>query len=136
MSDHTELTGHQPELRAARDWIKVLAKYREPNTSRSTYELAVTIGPFLSLWVLAWWSLSVSYWLTLAISSVNAAFLLRLFCIQHDCGHGAFFNNRTVSDWLVSRHWLLESMVDNRTSGKAGQTSEKKAKQATNVRKA
>jgi omega-6 fatty acid desaturase (delta-12 desaturase) len=100
MSDHTELTGHQPEPRAARDWIKVLAKYREPNTSRSTYELAITIGPFLSLWVLAWWSLSVSYWLTLAISSVNAAFLLRLFCIQHDCGHGAFFNNRTVSDWL------------------------------------
>ncbi|WP_127559833.1 fatty acid desaturase [Nioella ostreopsis] len=100
MSDHTELTGHQPELRAARDWIKVLAKYREPNTSRSTYELAITIGPFLALWVLAWWSLSVSYWLTLAISSVNAAFLLRLFCIQHDCGHGAFFNNRTVSDWL------------------------------------
>ncbi|WP_420396182.1 fatty acid desaturase [Nioella sp.] len=100
MSDHTELTGHQPEPRAARDWIKVLAKYREPNTSRSTYELAITIGPFLSLWVLAWWSLSVSYWLTLAISSINAAFLLRLFCIQHDCGHGAFFNNRTVSDWL------------------------------------
>lgn len=100
MSDHTELTGHQPEARAARDWIKVLAKYREPNASRSTYELAITIGPFLSLWVLAWLSLSVSYWLTLAISSLNAAFLLRLFCIQHDCGHGAFFNNRTVSDWL------------------------------------
>jgi omega-6 fatty acid desaturase (delta-12 desaturase) len=100
MSDHTERTGQQPEPRAARDWIKVLAKYREPNALRSSYELAVTIGPFLSLWVLAWWSLSVSYWLTLAISSVNAAFLLRLFCIQHDCGHGAFFNNRTVSDWL------------------------------------
>jgi len=100
MSDQTELTGHQPEPRAARDWIKVLSKYREPNAARSTYELAITIGPFLLLWVLAWWSLSVSYWLTLAISSINAAFLLRLFCIQHDCGHGAFFNNRTVSDWL------------------------------------
>ena len=100
MSDHTELTGHQPEPRAARDWIKVLAQYREPNALRSSYELGITIGPFLSLWVLAWWSLSVSYWLTLAISSVNAAFLLRLFCIQHDCGHSAFFNNRTVSDWL------------------------------------
>ncbi|MGI3184769.1 fatty acid desaturase [Nioella aestuarii] len=100
MSDHTERTGHQPEQRAARDWIKILAKYREPNAVRSSYELAITIGPFLLLWVLAWWSLSISYWLTLAISSVNAAFLLRLFCIQHDCGHGAFFNNRTVSDWL------------------------------------
>jgi omega-6 fatty acid desaturase (delta-12 desaturase) len=26
--------------------------------------------------------------------------LLRLFAIQHDCGHGAFLNNRTLSDWL------------------------------------
>jgi omega-6 fatty acid desaturase (delta-12 desaturase) len=49
---------------------------------------------------LAWMSLSVSYWLTFAISICNAAFLLRLFVIQHDCGHGSFFNNRTVSDWL------------------------------------
>ena len=53
----------------------------------------------------------------------------RVVCVQG-------LRDRTVSDWLVSRHGLLESMVDNRTSGKAGQTSEKKAKQATNVRKA
>ena len=86
--------------RAPRDWIRVLAKYREPSAGRSSFELGVTVGPFLLLWALAWWSLSYSYWLTLAISMSNAAFLLRLFCIQHDCGHGAFFNNRTVSDWL------------------------------------
>jgi len=49
---------------------------------------------------LAWWSLSISAWLTLAISICNAAFLLRLFAIQHDCGHGAFFKNRTLSDWV------------------------------------
>lgn len=52
------------------------------------------------LWVLAWQSLSISYWLTFAISLINAGFLLRLFTIQHDCGHGAFFENRTVNDWL------------------------------------
>ncbi len=90
----------QPEPRAARDWVKILSKYREPSSIRSSYELAVTVGPFVFLWFLAWLSLSFSYWLTLAISLCNAAFLLRLFAIQHDCGHGAFFNNRTVSDWL------------------------------------
>lgn len=67
---------------------------------RSVYELVVTVGPFLTLWVLAWWAMSVSYWLTLTLSLCNAAFILRLFAIQHDCGHGAFFNNRTASDWL------------------------------------
>jgi len=66
---------------------------------RSWFELAVTVGPFVALWALAWWSLSVSAWLTLAISIVNGMFLVRLFCIQHDCGHAAFFENRTVSDW-------------------------------------
>tara|TARA_R110000787_G_scaffold55670_18_gene128500 strand:+ start:4304 stop:5335 length:1032 start_codon:yes stop_codon:yes gene_type:complete len=82
----------------ARDWIKVLANYREPSTWRSAYELAVTLGPFLALWALAWWAMSISGWLTLAISLCNAAFLLRLFAIQHDCGHGSFFKNRRVSD--------------------------------------
>ena len=90
----------KPEKGAARDWIKVLAQYREPNQLRSAFELGVSVGPFLALWALAWWSLSVSYWLALAISIVNSLFLLRLFAIQHDCGHGAFFTNRRVSDWV------------------------------------
>lgn len=92
-------TGHRAEDRPAKEWVSILAKYREPNSARSAFELAVTLGPFVLLWALAWWSLSVSYWLALAISFVNAGFLLRLFAIQHDCGHGAFFHNRTVSDW-------------------------------------
>ncbi|MEO9648666.1 MAG: fatty acid desaturase [Roseobacter sp.] len=84
----------------AREWVKELASYRDPSSARSTFELAVTLGPFLILWALAWWSLSLSPWLTLALSICNAAFLLRLFCIQHDCGHSAFYSNRTLSDWL------------------------------------
>lgn len=83
----------------ARDWIKVLSTYREPSALRSAFELAVTIVPFVLLWALAWYALSISAWLTLAISLCNAAFLLRLFAIQHDCGHAAFFKNRTLSDW-------------------------------------
>jgi len=84
----------------ARDWVRVLAQYREPSTRRSLFELSVTLGPFVTLWALAWWSLSISGWLALAISLCNAAFLLRLFAIQHDCGHSAFFKNREVSDWV------------------------------------
>ncbi|MEC8572621.1 MAG: fatty acid desaturase, partial [Pseudomonadota bacterium] len=86
--------------KSARDWVKILAQYREPNHLRSSFELAVTVVPFLALWALAWWSLSVSYWLTLALSLPIAAFLLRLYPIQHDCGQGSFFRNRLVSDWV------------------------------------
>ncbi len=85
---------------APREWVKILARYREPDQRRSAFELAVTFVPFVALWALAWWSLSVSYWLTLALAALNALFLLRLFAIQHDCGHGAFFANRSLSDWV------------------------------------
>lgn len=83
----------------ARSWVQVLAQYREPDHLRSAWELAASLGPFLALWALAWWALSVSYWLSLGIAILNGAFLVRVFIIQHDCGHGAFFRNRQVSDW-------------------------------------
>ena len=84
----------------ARQWIKVLSAYREPNTLRSSFELAVTLGAFVILWVLAWKAMEISAWLTLLLSVCNAAFLLRLFIIQHDCGHSSFLKNRVLSDWL------------------------------------
>lgn len=83
-----------------RDWLKALSKYRSPSVGRSLFELGVSIVAFVALWAVAWWALSVSYWLAFAISILNGAFLVRLFCIQHDCGHSAFFNNRHVSDWV------------------------------------
>lgn len=100
MTDSNGSSGARPDPRAPRDWVRILSEYRNPDQLRSAFELAVSIVPFVLLWCLAWWSLSISYWLTIAISILNSAFLLRLFAIQHDCGHGAFFKNRTVSDWL------------------------------------
>lgn len=100
MPDPSVSTTDVPPTRDPRDWVKILSRYREPSAPRSWFELAVTLGPFVLLWGLAWWSLGVSYWLTFALSLLNAAFLLRLFAIQHDCGHGSFFKNRTIGDWL------------------------------------
>lgn len=84
----------------ARNWVRVLAKYREPNTPRSIFELAVSLLPFIALGALAWLSLSVSYWLAFGIAVLNGAFLVRLFIIQHDCGHGSFFDNRHANNWI------------------------------------
>lgn len=98
---HTPDFPQSPEnQKSGKDWVKTLAAYREPNQWRSAFELLVSIGPFVLLWVLAWLSMSVSLWLTLALSIFNALFLLRLFTIQHDCGHGAFFKQRALSDWV------------------------------------
>ena len=96
MNDTTE--AKQP--RDARDWVQILAKYREPSTRRSIWELVATLVPFAALWALAWISLSVSYWLTFALAVMNGVFLVRIFAIQHDCGHSSYFRSRVAGDWV------------------------------------
>lgn len=85
---------------AARDWVQILAKYREPDTFRSSFELGVSLVPFVALWILACWVAPYSYLGAFLISVLNGCFLVRLFGIQHDCGHGSFFDNRQLSDWI------------------------------------
>lgn len=82
-----------------RDWMKLLAPYRKPNHARSVFELVITLVPLALLWAAAYAALSVGYWLTLLILIPAAFFLVRLFIIQHDCGHGAFFLDTKLNDW-------------------------------------
>ncbi len=79
---------------------RALMRYRQPDAGRAIFEVAVTVLPLVALWALMWLSLDVSYWLTLALAVPAAIFMVRLFLIQHDCGHGAFFRDRNVNDWL------------------------------------
>jgi omega-6 fatty acid desaturase (delta-12 desaturase) len=80
-------------------WLKILSKYRKPHAGRSTFELAVTIIPFTALWILSWLAVHYGIWIGMILVIPAAAFLLRLFMIQHDCGHGSFFARRRVDDW-------------------------------------
>ena len=100
MTRPDETTPTPVQSPAAKDWVRVLAQYREPSTWRSILELVVTLVPFLLLWTLAWLAMSVSYWLAFGIALLNGAFLVRIFVIQHDCGHASFFANRTAQDWV------------------------------------
>ena len=84
----------------ARGWTQILARYRIPNLVRSIVELAITAGPLVLLWFLMWASLDLGYWLCLLLAVPAAGFLVRLFMIQHDCGHGAFFRHRLANDWV------------------------------------
>jgi omega-6 fatty acid desaturase (delta-12 desaturase) len=84
-----------------RQWTKILARYREPNPARSIIEIAITCLPLVALWALAWAALYFGYWwLSLLLAVPAAGFLVRLFMIQHDCGHGSFFRHRLANDWV------------------------------------
>ncbi|MEQ8750046.1 MAG: fatty acid desaturase [Amphiplicatus sp.] len=82
------------------DLKRELAAYREPDTARALLEIGVTAAPFLALWALCWAALQASYWLALPVAIIAAGFLVRLFMIQHDCGHQSFFRRRAANDWV------------------------------------
>jgi len=50
------------------------------------------------LWLAMWNSLEYGYWLTLLLAVPAAGVLVRLFVIQHDCGHGSLFRSRFAND--------------------------------------
>ena len=79
---------------------RMLASYREPNCARSVFELAITMMPFILIWVLMWAALYNGYWISLLLVVPAAGLLVRLFMIQHDCGHGSFFRHRLANDWV------------------------------------
>jgi len=60
----------------------------------------ITAGPFAALWFLTWLTLGVGYWLSLLVAVPAAGFLVRLFMIQHDCGHGSFFRHPLTNAWV------------------------------------
>jgi len=47
-----------------------------------------------------YWSLRLSYWLTLLLALPTGALLVRVFIVQHDCGHGSFLPSRRANDLL------------------------------------
>lgn len=100
MNSYTENTHPDLSADSARNWAKILTQYRELNRLRSIFEIVITALPFAILWAGVWVSLDHSYWLSLALAIPAAGFLVRLFIIQHDCGHGTFFRKRATNDWV------------------------------------
>jgi omega-6 fatty acid desaturase (delta-12 desaturase) len=78
-------------------WRALVADYEEPSRGRSIWQLVNTLVPYAVLWGLMYWSLAWSYWLTLALAILAGGFLVRVFIIFHDCGHGSFFRSRKAN---------------------------------------
>ena len=87
-------------VRDARDWARLLLPYREADGRRAVRELVLTAGPFALFWGLAAVAVGPTPWLAVALSVVNGGFLVRLFAIQHDCGHGSFFPSKAANAWV------------------------------------
>jgi len=106
---------------------QALLRYRQPDKFRAVFELVVTLVPLAGLWTLMWLSLDIGYWLTLLLAVPTAGLIVRLFMIQHDCGHGTFFGHRQANDWLGRAlgiltftpydYWKRNHAIHHATSG-------------------
>jgi omega-6 fatty acid desaturase (delta-12 desaturase) len=77
-------------------------EFAHPHLGRSSLSIATSVLPFLGLWVAMYFSLSVSYLLTLALAVPAAGFLVRSYILFHDCTHGSLFRWRWANVWLGS----------------------------------
>jgi len=110
-----------------RAWRGVLDAYARPRLSRSLFDLATSVVPYLALLVAMVFALRVSVWLSLLLAVPASAFLIRTFIVFHDCTHGSFMRSRRANDllgvalgllvWLPYRGWQHEHAVHHATAG-------------------
>lgn len=84
----------------ARGWGEVLKKYRTPKDVRALFEILITLIPFVALWLTMYALIDTSLWLVFILAVPTGAFLVRIFILQHDCGHGSFFKTPAANRWV------------------------------------
>jgi acyl-lipid omega-6 desaturase (Delta-12 desaturase) len=74
-------------------WYRGLSKFENKDLRKAIWQLVNTFIPYFLLWYLMIQSLRLgySYFVTLALALLAAAFMVRIFIFFHDCVHGSFF---------------------------------------------
>ncbi len=116
-----------PTERFTPDWQAMLAPYRMPSHWSSAWQLGSTAALLVIFWIAALWSLEIGYWLTLIMALPAAMMVVRMFMLQHDCGHGSFFRSQKVNDLVGSiigvitlvpyTYWRKTHAIHHATSG-------------------
>ncbi len=81
-----------------KNWKDIISSYQVPNNKQALIQLLNTFLPFIGLWILMYFSLRWSILLTIGLGIINAFFMVRIFIIQHDCGHQSFFKSKKLNN--------------------------------------
>jgi acyl-lipid omega-6 desaturase (Delta-12 desaturase) len=108
---------------------QLCSKFAKPHLGRAIWQVSNTLPLFIGLWFLmAWGVVHHWHWLWLSLIALPAAGLyVRLFIIQHDCGHGSFFAKNWANNSLGATlglitmfpysYWKKTHAVHHGTSG-------------------
>lgn len=81
-----------------KNWKEIISSYQVPNNKKAVIQLLNTFLPFIALWILMYFSMRWSILLTIGLGIINAFFMVRIFIIQHDCGHQSFFKSKKLNN--------------------------------------
>ncbi len=108
-------------------WKKIVVKYQEPSTARAIWQIVNTIVPYGLLWYFMHLAMSVSWWLVVPLALLAGAFVVRIFIIFHDCGHGSYFRSGVANDivgfltgmltFTPYYHWRWEHAIHHASAG-------------------
>ncbi|MGN6387143.1 MAG: fatty acid desaturase [Verrucomicrobiota bacterium] len=108
-------------------WKEIVAEYQKPSLWRALWQVMNTFVPYAALWYLMYLSVQVSWWLTVPLILLAGGFLVRIFIIFHDCGHGSFFKSERANKILgfISGiltftpyyHWRWEHSIHHASAG-------------------
>ncbi|HAD11151.1 MAG TPA: fatty acid desaturase [Saprospirales bacterium] len=76
----------------------IVKAYQLPDSRKATIQILNSFLPFIAIWIAMYLLIDISFWLVLPLAMVNAFFLVRIFIIQHDCGHQSFTGSRKAND--------------------------------------
>lgn len=79
---------------------KAIVRFTRPDWRKSLWQVTNTFIPYLIVIAGMYFSLRVSYWLTIALAIPAAGLMVRIFIIFHDCGHGSFFKSKRANSIL------------------------------------
>jgi omega-6 fatty acid desaturase (delta-12 desaturase) len=96
--NHTKL--NQEIVESLKHWKDIVKKYQEPDNKKAVVQLMTSFLPYLGLWVLMYFSLNWSIFITIGLGIINAFFLVRIFIIQHDCGHQSFMKSKKLNNFV------------------------------------
>lgn len=109
------------------EWRKMVAEFQKPSTPRALWQIANTVIPYGLLWYAMYLVRPLSWWLVIPLAILAGAFLVRIFIIFHDCGHGSFFKSSKANDltgficgiltFTPYYHWRWEHNIHHATSG-------------------
>ena len=126
MQDNQESIPTESRLDTA-DWKRIVARFQKPSTGRAVWQLTNTLVPYALLWWLMYYSVTVSWWITVPLAVLAGGLLVRIFIFFHDCGHGSFFKSRLANDicgflcgmltFTPYYHWRWEHSLHHASSG-------------------